>query len=290
MLPWALSRALRVVPAQLHHGEGLLPGSGVPQPPGLQGAVAQGLLPPAGHDLHGHAALEHALVLEAVDLRLLGGAQLGPEGVVLLPGHGAVDVVRGAPVIAGGEEGGVHVHALEGDQGGGGVKEVEVMALGEEILDRLRQGVGGEGTGGHDHVPRLRQGGDLSLHYRDQGVAADFLSDGPGKAVAVHRQGAPRLHPVGVGAGQDQGAQAAQLLLQQAHRVLQLVGAQGVGAHQLRELPAVVGGGHFGGLHLPQLHGDAPLCQLPGGLAPRQARADYDDRFHGFLLSSALSG
>ena len=46
----------------------------------------------------------------------------------------------------------------------------------------------------------------------------------------------------------------------------------------------MVGGGHFGGLHLPQGDGNAPPGELPRGLRARQARADYDDWFHGFLL------
>ena len=151
--------------------------------------------------------------------------------------------------------------------------------------DSLRQRVGGQRAGGHDHVPLLRDVQHLPLHHRDVGVAADFFRDGGGEGVAVHRQGAPRLHPVGVGAGHNEGAAPAQLLLQKPHRVLQLVGAQGVGAHQLPEIPAVVGGGHLLRLHLPQFHRDAPLGQLPGRFAAGQTGAYHDHRFHGFLLS-----
>ena len=78
-----VDRAVGVVPPQLHHGIGLPPRPGVLQPPGLQGAVAQRVVAPAGHDLHGHAALEHHLVLKAVDRGLLRRGQLLPEGVVL---------------------------------------------------------------------------------------------------------------------------------------------------------------------------------------------------------------
>ena len=274
--------AVGIVPAQLYHGKGLPARLWIPQAPGFQGPVAQGLLPPAGHDLHRHTALKDMLVLKAVDLRLLGGAQLGPEGQVLLLGHGAVDIVGGALVVPGGKEGAVHIHALKGDQGGGGVKEVEVMALREELPDGLRQRGGGQRPGGHDHMPLRRDGGDLPLLHGNEGVAANLLGNGLGKAVAIHRQGAPRLHPVPVGTGQDERAHPPQLLLQQPHRVLQLVGAQGVGAHQLPKPGGVVGGGHFFRLHLPQDHGDAPPGQLPGGLRAGQARADDDDRFHRF--------
>ena len=116
--------AHRVVPPQLDHGEGLLPGLGVPEAPGLQGAVAQGLLPPPGHHLHRHAPFKDILILKPVDRGLLGGAEFPPEGQVLLLGQGAVDVIRRALVVPGGKPGAVHVDALEGHQGGSGIVEV----------------------------------------------------------------------------------------------------------------------------------------------------------------------
>ena len=119
-----VDRAVGVVPAQLHHGVGLLSCPGVLQSPGLQGAVAQRVVAPAGHDLHGHAALEDHLVLKAVDLRLLGGGQSVPEGVVLLFAHGAVHVVRRALVVPGAEPGLVHIHTVGGHQRRRRVEEV----------------------------------------------------------------------------------------------------------------------------------------------------------------------
>ncbi len=274
---------LGVVLTQLDHGEGLLPRLGVLQAHRLQGAIAQRVSPPAGHDLHRHAALKHPGVLKAVDLRLLGGGELPPKGVILLLGQGAVDVVRGAPVIPGGEPGGVHVHALKGDQRGGGVEEIQVLAVRKQVPDGRRQPLRGQGAGGNDDIPFSGDLRHLPLHHGDPGVGADFFRDLPGEGVAVHRQGPAGLHPVGVGAGHNQGLAPAQLLLQQAHRVLQLVGPQGVRAHQLPEIFGVVGGGHLFRLHLPQLHRDSPPGQLPGGLAPRQAGADDDYFVHNTL-------
>ena len=213
------------------------------------------------------------LVRKAVNLRLLGGAQLGPEGVVLLLRHGAVDVVRGTPVVAGGEEGALHVHALEGDQGGRRVVEVEGGVRPQQGLEPLRQGVGGQGAGGDDHLP-LRDLGHLAGHHGDMGVAADLLRHHAGEAVAVHRQCAAGLHPGGVGALEDQGAQPPQLLFQKAHSVFQLVAPQGVGAAQLREVFCLMGGGLFFRLHLPEGDVDTPLGQLPGSLRAGQAGAD----------------
>ena len=80
--------AVSVVPPQLNHGVRLPTGLGVGQAAGLQGAEAEGILAPARHDLHGHAALEHVGVLEAVYLGLLRLHQFLPEGQVFLLGQG----------------------------------------------------------------------------------------------------------------------------------------------------------------------------------------------------------
>ena len=167
----------------------------------------------------------------------------------------------------------VHVDALKGDNGGRRVKKVEVAPLREQPGDGLGQGVGGQRPGGNDHLP-LGDGRDLPLLNSDIGMASDGGGGGDGKPLPVHGQGAPRLHPRLIRTAQDQRAAPAQLLLEQAHGVLQLIGAQGVGAHQLGKAGAVVGGGHFAGLHLAQRDGNPPLGQLPGALAPGQARAD----------------
>ncbi len=279
---------LGVVLAQLYHGEGLLPCFRVLQPHRLQGAVAQGIMAPAGHHLHRHAALKHSGVLKAVNLRLLSLGQLGPEGVVLLPGEGTVDVVRRPPVVPGREPGAVHVDAVEGDQRGGRVEEVQVFAVREQLGYLLRQRLRGQRPGGDDDVPLRGYLGDLPLHHSNVGVVFELLRNGGGEGVAVHRQSSPGLHPVPVGAGHDEGIAPAQLLLQQPHRVFQLVGAQGVGAHQLGKVAAVVGGGGLFRLHLPQLHGDAPLGKLPGRLAPRQSRPDDRDGAHAFFLAAVF--
>ena len=101
-----------------------------------------------------------------------------------------------------------------------------------------------------------------------------------GEAVSVHRQGAARLYRRLIGTGENQTPQTAQLLLQKAHGVFQLVRAQGVGAAQLREVFRCVGGGLFFRLHLPQDNGDAPLGQLPGAFASGQTRADDGNYVH----------
>ena len=167
--------ALSVVPAELDHRKGLPPRPGVLQAHRLQRAVTQGVPPPAGHYLHRHAPLKDAGVLKAVDLRLLGGGEGLPEGLVLLLLHGTVDVIRCPPVVPGGKPGPLHIHALKGDQGGRRVEEIQVAAVREQAGDLLRQGVGGQRAGGDDDLPLLRNALHLPLHHRDGGVGADGL-------------------------------------------------------------------------------------------------------------------
>ena len=213
-----------------------------------------------------------------MDLRLLRGGEGLPEGVVLRLAHRAVDVVRRAPVVPGTEPRQVHIHALGGHQGGRGVIEVEGAVRPQQRLEPVRQSVGGQGAGGHHHLPAgdIR---DLSLRHRDVGVGSDPLRHQGGKAVAVHRQRAAGLHPRLIGAPEDQGAQAAELLLQKAHGVFQLVAAQRVGAAELREAVRDMGGGALSGLHLTEGDLEAPLGQLPGALAAGEAGA-YNGYVH----------
>ena len=206
--------AVGVVLAQLHHGIGLLPGAGVLEAPGLQGTVAQGVLSPPGHDLHGHTALEYVFILKAVNLRLLGVDQLLPEGQILLPVHGAVDVVRRPLVVPGREKAAVHVHAVEAHQRRRRVEEMQGGILAPQHGHKpVRQGVGGQGTGGHHHLP-LRQVRHLAGDHGDQGVASDPLRYQPGKAVAIHRQGSACGDGGLVRAADQKASQLPQLLLQ----------------------------------------------------------------------------
>ena len=269
----------RVVPPQLHHGVGLPPCRGVLQPTRLQRAVAQGVLPPPGHHLHRHAALEDALILKAVDLRLLSPAQLPPERLVFVLFQRAVDIVRRPLVVPGRKPCPGQVDALKGHQRRGGVKEVERAALAaDEAHQVLRHGVAGQRAGGHHHLP-LRQFGGLPLHNGDVGMVPDGLRHILAEPEPVHRQRAPGLHAGGVGGPQDDAVQPPQLFLQKAHGVLQTSPPQGVGADQLRKIFACMGRGHLLRLHLPQRNGHAPFGQLIRGLASRQPRAD-DCCFH----------
>ena len=198
--------ALGIVPAELHHSVGPPACPGIVQSPGFQGAVQQRVMAPAGHDLHRHTSLEHHAVLKAVDLRLLGGGQFLPEGVIFLLIHGAVYIIVRALIVPGAHPRVFHIHALSGHQRRRRIKEVEVAVLSQQRLQLFRQGVGGQGAGGDDDLP-LRDLRHLAGDHGDVGMAADLLRHQPGKAVAVHRQCAAGLHPGGIGALQDQAVQ-----------------------------------------------------------------------------------
>jgi hypothetical protein len=91
----------------------------------------------------------------------------------------------------------------------------------------------------------------------------------------VHRQGAAGGHSVGIGGADHQGAEAAQLLLQQAGGPVGGEGPEAVAAHQLGEFGAVVGRGALQRPHLHQPYWQAGLGDLPGGLGARQAGTDH---------------
>ena len=111
--------------------------------PGLQGTVAQGLLPPPGHHLHRHAPFKDILILKPVDRGLLGGAEFPPEGQVLLLGQGAVDVIRRALAVAGRLVGRIHIDALSRDNRRGGIVKVQEIAA-DLGVDGVKQRIRGQ--------------------------------------------------------------------------------------------------------------------------------------------------
>ena len=78
-----------------------------------------------------------------------GGGEGFEEAVVLFFGEGAVDVVGGAFVVAGGEVDLVHVDGGGVDDGADGVVEGEVVGAGE-ALEFGGEGGAGEGAAGED--------------------------------------------------------------------------------------------------------------------------------------------
>lgn len=116
--------------------------------------------------------------------RFLGGAQLLNEGGILRLIHGAVDVVRRALIIAAGEKGAVHVHALKRDDGRNGIIKMQVE-LRAQALDLLGHGITRERTGRNDDLT-LGDGGRLRALNGDIRVRADALRDLAGEGLTVH--------------------------------------------------------------------------------------------------------
>ena len=227
-----------------------------------------------------------------MDRRFLCAGQRLHKLPVDLLRQGAVDVIRRPPVVAGGKPGLCHIPALRRDQRRSCVEEVQILSLSKIRRDGVRQRVRRQRPRRDDHR-RRRDLGHFAGINGDIRVIADLLRHQPGKAVAVDCQAAASLDPRRLGARQDQAPGPAQLLFQKAHGVFQSVAPEGVGAHQLRKIRAVMCRGHRAGLHLIQRHRKASLGQLPGGLAARQARADYFDRLHAhscFFFACAAFG
>ncbi len=156
--------------AELDGGVGPAAGLGVGEAGGLHGAEAQGVAAAAGGLFDGKAAFEVLQfgaaggwqVLRAVEAVGRGASQLlrrerlrrvrrraSMKAFVLVLGEGAVDVVGGALVPAGGEVDLVHVDGGGVDDGRDGVVEGEVVGAGE-ALELGGEGGDGERAGGED--------------------------------------------------------------------------------------------------------------------------------------------
>jgi len=104
------------------------------------------------------------------------------------------------------------------------------------------------------------------------------LLDRGREAVAVDRERAAGRQLVRIGRLHDQRAGAAHLLVQQADRIVgRIVGAEGVGAHQLGQALGLVRLGAAHRPHLVQHHGHAGTGELPRCLAARETTAHHVD-------------
>ena len=202
----------------------------------------------------------------------LGADQGGIEGLVLLLIERAVEVVGLSPAIAGGGKNAVHVQALRCNDGGYRIIKAEPVAAGEGC-NGLPQLAVGQGAGGNQNGPILRQGGDFLTVHRDAGVVFHHLGDGLRELVPVHCQGAARRHTGGLGGVQKMGAHGPHFQLEQAGCRVGALRLEGVGADQLGKAGAFVGGGKTGGFLLVQIHGHTMVRQPEGGLTAGQSGA-----------------
>ena len=218
-----------------------------------------------------------------MDFGLLGRGKRLHESEIFLPVHRTVDVIGTAAVVARGAPRAGHINGIHRDQRRCRIKKVKVVGIAEIFPDGLRHRVRGQRPRGDDHRP-LRDLCDLAGNDLDIRMLAQLLRDHRGKAVAVDREAAARLHARRIRAGEDQAPHTPQFLLEQSHGVFQPVAAHGIGAHQLRKICAVVRGRHFFRLHLVQLHTKSALCKLPCRLAAGKTGADHLN-FRHFLVS-----
>ena len=93
-----------------------------------------------------------------------------------------------------------------------------------------------EVSGPEDNDAALRDLGHLAINHLDIRMVPDLFGDGCGERLAVHRQCTACLDAVRVRAGQNEAVQTAQLLLEQARRVGELIRAQRVRADKLCEI------------------------------------------------------
>jgi len=214
--------------------------------------------------------------LEAVQFDALGRFQRIDKGLVRFLGEGTVDVIPFArsavPVIATLPPGRRHGDAFPRDNGGQGIIEIEV-GLPHQVADPLRQGAGGQRAGSDDRGAGGDLGDFLAAHG-DGGGAADGCGDSFGEDIAIHGQRPTGRQGALVGAADDQAAQAAHLLFEQAQRPIHPRRSQAVAANQLSKLSGRVGLGGSPRPHLEQIDCQTALCSLPGSLRTGQTRTD----------------
>ncbi len=157
-----------------------------------------------------------------------------------------------------------------------GVEEGERGFAGERT-DRVGKVLRRERPGGdNDVIPVCRRHEDFLAADFDQRLAFQRRGDGGGKTVAVDGQRAAGGELVRIGRAHDQRAEVAHLGVQQADGApLRIVGAEGIGANKLGELPGLVGGGRAGRPHFVQHDRYAAACDLPGGFGTGEASAHH---------------
>ena len=188
---------------------------GVDKPHRAQRSVAQGIPSAPRHNLNGHTALVN---LGVGDIEVVQGSALRRnkrviKGVVLVPLHGAVYIVRLAPVVPRAHKNPVHIHGIRGDNGRNGVEERKSSA--EFLPQAFRKSVGGKRTRCNYHNSiggKLRHLAGDNFNVR---VGLNLLRNIFGEQLPVHRKRASgsnrgffrRLH--------GHGAEAAHFFFQQ---------------------------------------------------------------------------
>ena len=264
-----------VLTAQLHRRVRLAAGSRVVQADRLHRAEPQRLAAALRHLLDRQAALEVRHLVELVAVKLVGGRQRVDERFVLFARQRRVEVVVAvalAPARLGVEH--VVIERLGADDRRNRIVERQRVAA-EPRLDRRCERVGGERPGRNDASPGKGRG--LLALDPDERMGTDPRVHERRKHLAINRERGTTRHARLVGQRQQQRAQVAQLGLEQAVRVLQFDGLEGIAADQFTQSVGLVRGGAHHRPHLDDRDVDATLRQRPGGLASGEAAADHGD-------------
>ena len=280
-----------IVLAQLNHRIGPAAGLRIVQPDAFERPVAQGLGPALGHHLDRHAALEIGRVLfPFLERHFFAGVKRLDEGVILLAGHRAVDVIIATLVPARGLPGDVHVDAVAVNDRRDGIEKGERVAP-RLSGDAFRQRGPGQRTGGDDRGV-VGEGIDPLTHDRDVRVCRDRVGYARGKDAAIDCQSRAGRHARAIGLAQDERAHPPHLLMEQPDRIiLRIVGPKAVRADHLRQRVAFVRGSHVAAApHLAQADPQACFGQLPGGLGPGEPAADDVNVMHGRAVAQASRG
>ena len=219
---------------------------------------------------------------QALGFDYLGGDERVEEGVVLFLGEGAVDVVGGALVPAGGEVDLVHVDGGGVDDGGDAVVEGELFGAGEalEFGGERRAGERAAGEDGDGVGIVFVEVGDFFATDFDVWLRGDEVGDAAGEFDAVDGEGVAGGNGAGVGGLQEEGAGAAHLLLEQPGRGVFAFALEGVRADELGKVGGLVGFGGAEGAHLREDDVAAEVGGLESGFGAGEAAADYVDLFH----------
>ncbi len=157
-----VERAELVVLAQLHDGVGLHRRIvRIGQPDRLHRPVAQRLAAALGHHLDRQAAVEiRRIGFPLLEVGFFAGSQRVDKGVVLLPGHRAIDVIgAGAAgahfVVARLKPRRRHIDGILVHDRGDRIEERQRVLVGE-LADRVCQRRGGQGPGRDDDAAPIR--------------------------------------------------------------------------------------------------------------------------------------
>ena len=270
--------AERIVLAQLDNRIGPATGARIIKADRLHRTIAQCVDTAFRHNLDRHAAFEIGRVLFPVaKLGFLAIDQALMESEILLLVHRAVDIVIAVALIpARRHPADIHIDTVFVDD------RCDRIEKGKRIGVRGRANAFGEGNGGKrarrdDSQPAIRKAVDAFADNFDIGMLHQRFGHSIGESIAIHSEGRAGRYFMRVSAPHDDRAEIAHFLMQQADSIaLGIIRAEAVGAYQLSQPIRLVGRCHIAAAaHFGQADLHALFGELPCGLGPSQAAADY---------------